>query len=328
MIARSQATVLVALGAISYGFLATITKLGYAAGFHAPELIGSQMLLGVIVLWLLAVWKGQNVRQLTLKAALSLIAVGSFSGITGMLYYISVRTIPASIAIIMLFQFVWVGLLYDWIFGRKKPTVGSLLLVFAALAGAYLASGTVYGGWSKLSLLGVLAGLGAAFSYAGTLYASGKAAVHINPWYRSALMGTGAWVIVWLVFPPTYFTPQLWLNAHWWIPVTLGLLGLIVPILCFAFGAPRIGIQMTTMLCSIELPIAVLMARIVFLERVDGLQWLGVALIMAGLIFKFVWFSRSSGGSHDVRDKDVKWGKSTKKYQAHKKEWKAGENLE
>lgn len=319
MIARSQATALVALGAVSYGFLATITKLGYAAGFHAPELIGSQMLFGVIVLWLLATWRGRNFRQLTVKAALSLIAVGSFSGITGMLYYISVRTIPASIAIIMLFQFVWVGLLYDWVFGRKKPSCASLLLVTVALVGAYLASGAVHGGWSQLSLLGVLAGLGAAFSYAGTLYASGKAAVHINPWYRSAFMGTGAWLIVWLVFPPTYLTPQLWQNAHWWMPVTLGLLGLIVPILCFAFGAPRIGIQLTTMLCSIELPISVLMARAVFLESVDGLQWLGVALIMAGLIVKFVWFTRSGGSSHDERDKYVKWDKSIKKYNSNKK---------
>ncbi|NEW06978.1 DMT family transporter [Paenibacillus sp. SYP-B3998] len=290
---RWQAVFLVLVGAASYGFLAAVTKIGYRSGFHLGELIGSQMFVGVIVLWLLALWRNKGKLPFTLPEASKLIAVGTLSGMTGILYYVSIRTIPASLAIVLLFQFVWVGVWYEWIFERKKPSLETLMSVGVSLFGGFLASGVVHDGWTQISLVGVLAGLVAAFSYAGTLYASGKAVVHMNPWFRSSLMGTGAMLLVWGVFPPYYLVTGLWWNVHIWIPIALGIMGLILPMLCFVFGAPKIGTQMTTLLCSVELPIAIFMARFVFMEAIGGLQWLGVCLIVAGLIMKFMFSSRT-----------------------------------
>lgn len=285
---HGQAAWLVAAGAVSYGLLASIAKIGYAQGFHVGEIIGSQMLIGVVLLWLLAWWRARSDLRLSWRRAFSLLAVGTLSGVTSILYYESLTRLPTSLSIVLLFQFVWVGVLYEWMFDRVKPGAATMLSLAVSLAGGLLAANVIHANFAGMSGIGIAAGLGSAFSYGGTLYASGRTALTVSPWLRASLMGTGALAIVWIALPPVFLVSgRMWELS--WVAVSLAILGIVIPLLCFVFGAPVIGTRKTTMLCAIELPVAVLLGKLVFAEIVDWLQWIGVAFIIAGLLMRFMW---------------------------------------
>ena len=57
---------------------------------------------------------------------------GCFIGLTSIFYYGAMQYLPASLAIILMFQFVWIGIILEWIFSKIKPapvTVLSIILI-------------------------------------------------------------------------------------------------------------------------------------------------------------------------------------------------------
>ncbi|HHY25507.1 MAG TPA: EamA/RhaT family transporter, partial [Desulfitobacterium dehalogenans] len=97
------------LGGCCYGMLSTIVKLAYSAGFPSSVVTGAQYFFGTILIWSLVLVTKE--KKLTLKQALKLLAAGIPFGLTGTFYYQSLQTLNASLAIIFLFQFVWIGTL-------------------------------------------------------------------------------------------------------------------------------------------------------------------------------------------------------------------------
>lgn len=99
---------IVFLGGCCYGILSTIVKLAYSAGFSALEVTGGQYLFGVVISFLMS---------------------GIPAGLTGVFYSKSLQTLDAFLAIILLFQFVWIGTLYEWVLQKRKPAGGKLLSI-------------------------------------------------------------------------------------------------------------------------------------------------------------------------------------------------------
>src|SRR5690606_2998532 len=112
------------LGAASYGILSTFVVLAYGHGYTLGEVVGSQMMVGFLLTWGLAAILGRRKNKalneglgkssggrgavkskLTVKQKVILMVAGTPTAITGLLYYESLRYIPASVAILLLFQF-------------------------------------------------------------------------------------------------------------------------------------------------------------------------------------------------------------------------------
>lgn len=117
---RLAASLLVLAGGACYGLLSTFVKLGYRDGFSTAELTGSQVLFGCLGLWLLSLARLSKIKTASFKVVVKLMASGMFTGLTGIFYYLSLKTLSASFAVILLFQFTWMGMLADWIYQRKK----------------------------------------------------------------------------------------------------------------------------------------------------------------------------------------------------------------
>jgi drug/metabolite transporter (DMT)-like permease len=66
--------------------------------------------------------------------------------------------------------------------------------------------------------------------------------------------------------------------------VLLGILGTVLPIVCFNAGIPRIGGGLAALLGSLELPVAVLVAYLLLGEPLSWWQGAGIALILAGIV--------------------------------------------
>jgi drug/metabolite transporter (DMT)-like permease len=105
---RLKYSLLVLIGACSYGILSTIMKFAYAEGFHINEVIGSQYFFGWILLLFLLLTRARY--RVTKKQALSLLLAGTATSLTGIFYGFALKKLPASIAIVLLFQFTWIGI--------------------------------------------------------------------------------------------------------------------------------------------------------------------------------------------------------------------------
>ncbi|MGE5702063.1 MAG: EamA family transporter [Clostridia bacterium] len=274
---------LVFLGACSYGILSTFVKLAYDAGFVVSDVVGSQMFLGAMMLWLPAIIVMRSKRQLNRRSGFMLLAAGIPAGLTGVFYYVSLQYIPASLAIILLFQFTWMGVLIDALLERKWPGKDRLLALLLLIAGTLLAGGVFESDIKELPAIGLVFGLLSAVSYSMTIWFSGKTAPEVNFWVRSAMMTSGSALIVFLIFPPMFFVNGS-LSAGL-LPYTLllALFGAVIPPLLFNMGIPHIGIGLGTILGAAELPTAVVMSSIVLREHVSPLQWVGVLVILLGV---------------------------------------------
>lgn len=289
---RQLAGFFVLMGGASYGLLATFVNLGYQEGYTVGDIIGSQMFLGAVFLWIAALFKYQTWPKLQWKTVVQLILAGTLSGLTGLLYYSSMQTLPASIAIVLLFQFAWIGTLYTWLFDRQKPTRQTVVSLVVILIGTVLAADIFDTGFTDLSVWGMLLGFLSAFTFAGFIYVSGRVAVQVTPWLRSPLMLTGSFLVVFILFPPVFFISGVLMEGLWKYTLPLAVLGAVVPTVCFTVGAPKLKGGVATILSSIELPVAVVMAWLILKESVHILQWVGVLLILSAIVIgelRAVW---------------------------------------
>ncbi len=284
----------VLLGAICYGILSTIVVTAYG------EVVGSQLLVGFVLAWGLVLFtkirekrkrkssagiaeKAATPAKLSWKQRLFLMAAGTPTAVTGLLYYQSLKYIPNSLAIILLFQFTWIGVLIHSVSQRKRPN-GIVFLTLAILfGGTLLAAGIIEQGLARFNWIGVILGLLSAVSYSAFILLSGKAVPSVHPAYRSGWMITGGMLLVFALFPPQFlFNGMLWGDLLVF-GLLLGFFGAFIPPVLFAVGVPHIGEGMTGILGASELPVAVMLSSLVLHEHVSLLQWTGVALVMLGV---------------------------------------------
>lgn len=277
----------VLLGACSFGILSTFVKLAYKEGFSLGDVTGIQVFFGLLILWgivLLQQLMSGKSNSSTLKEKLQLVAMGTSTGLVSIFYYKCVQTVPASIAILLLMQFTWMSLALDAILKRKLPTLAQAGTVALVLLGTCLAGRLFSAQLPPFDWPGIGFGLLAALCYTFFLTINGAAGNHMHPATKSALLLTGACLLVFSIFPPVFLVNgALWHGLLKW-GLVLSVFGTVIPPLFYAYGIPRTGLGLSAILSTAELPVAVLMSRVVLHEEVWPVQWLGVALILAAIV--------------------------------------------
>lgn len=303
----------VLIGAMSYGILSTIVVLAYGEGYQLGEVVGTQLLTGCILAWILALYtkvretrkqRSQGITKaeakrtstrITWKQKLLLMMAGAPTVVTGLLYYQSLRYIPASLAIILLFQFTWISVLIQAVSKRQRPDKVTVLTLLLLFGGTLLAAGVLGQGAAEFNMVGITLGLLSAVSYSMFIIFSGKAVPSVHPAYRSAWMITGGFLLLCILFPPYFlFNGLLW-GQLLLFGFLLGLFGAFIPPVLFAIGVPHIGGGMAGILGAAELPVAVLLSSFVLKEHVSGLQWAGVVLVLLGVVLPELYNMRRRG---------------------------------
>jgi drug/metabolite transporter (DMT)-like permease len=277
-----QYALIVFLGGCSYGVLSTFVKLAYSAGFTVTQVTGSQYLLGTVLIWGVALFSKK--KKLSLPQIGKLLLSGIPVGLTGVFYYQSLQTLDASLAIIFLFQFVWIGSLIEWMVYKKIPSTGKMVSIGILIIGSILAAGIITEGGVQISWQGTVWGLLSALTYTALIFLSGSVEKDTPPVQKSALLSTGGLITVFLFFTPTdlFHLPVLMGVAPYGL--ILGLFGVALPPLLFSIGMKHIGPGLGTILTASELPVAVILSSLVLAENVSLSQWLGVALILGGIV--------------------------------------------
>ncbi|MEH7122266.1 DMT family transporter [Bacillus sp. JJ1773] len=273
----------VLIGAAFFGFTPVFAKLGFSFGYTLGQINIVQMLISSILLWSFTLIKRASFKGLTKKNIPQIMMTGCFTGLTSIFYYGAMQYLPASLAIILMFQFVWIGIMLEWIFSKIKPAPVTILSIILILVGVFFASNVLNGDIQGLPFKGILFGILSAFTYAGFIFFSGRVAVNVDPWTRTSLMATGSTILVLVIFMreiPSVLPLEANLITS---AVGVSLFGAVLPPLFFAMGAPLISGGIANILTSIELPIAILSASIILSETITPLQWLGTAIILAAI---------------------------------------------
>lgn len=270
------------LGGCSYGVLSTFVKLAYGAGFEMPEVVGSQFLFGACLIWLLVLFRRKKITKITRSSFIKLLIAGTPSGLTGIFYYKSLMSTDASLAIIFLFQFIWIGTLLEWIFYKHIPSRNKVISIIILLFGSILAAGVI--GLDSFSWIGLGWGLLAAVTFSIFILVSGAVEKQTSAVLKSAIFSLGAFILVSILFPPMFLfdTEQLFSLAPYGL--LLGFFGVLLPPLLFSFGMPVVGPSLGTILSASELPVAVIMSAIILKETITAWQWVGVICILLGII--------------------------------------------
>lgn len=278
------------IGAISFGILSTFVKKAYSQGFSLQEVTGIQALLGMFFLWALVlityIFSNKRFSSHTRKTSKWLIlACGLTTGSVSILYYKSVQLVPASLAIVLLMQYLWIGLLVERVFFKSRPSKKQLLAAGAILGSTLLATGIFQSEWRNFDIIGILYGLLAATAYSLFLIVNGRVGNDYPPVLKSAFMITGAFIWIAILMQPfTLFQSPIFTSI---LPygLLLSVFGTVLPPLLFAYGIPKTGVPLASILSAAELPVAVCMSYFVLQEEVRFLQWIGVLLIVLIIIW-------------------------------------------
>ena len=285
---------LVGLGATSYGMLATFVKLAYDEGFTTAEVTSSQFILGILGVFIINVFQKYRTNQVVEKASpkniFHLMLSGTSLGMTSVFYYLCVKYIDVSIAIVLLMQTVWMGVLLEWFIEKRKPSNQKIISVLIVLVGTILATNLI-NNQITIDWRGILWGMLAAASFTTTMFTANKVALGISSAQRSLYMLLGGAIIVFGFGIFTQTTPYDYSIFLKW-GIFLALFGTIIPPLLMNAGFPITGIGLGSIVSALELPVSVLMAYLILNENVVFLQWIGIILIIIAIVIMNVKFRK------------------------------------
>lgn len=281
-----KGSLFIALGASSYGMLATFVKMAYQEGFSTAEVTLSQYILGFAGLLILSLFSKTKQKVKTeksnFKSVFKLILAGTSLGLTSTFYYLSVQYVPVSVAIVLLMQTVWMGVIAEMIIYKKIPGLRKIISVLIILIGTVLATNLLQDS-VIINWTGFFWGIMAAISYTATMYSSNNIELDSPPLRRSLFMILGGFIVIALIFHSS-------INAHFstgifmrW-GIVLSLFGTILPPLLFTRGMPLTGMGLGAIIASVEIPVSILVAYIWLREPVDFMQWMGIILILFAVV--------------------------------------------
>lgn len=269
-------------GAISFGVLTSFVKLAYRQEYNASEITFIQAFIGAVVLWFvffLSKKKNAGIKNVPL-----LLFAGASIGISTYLYYLSVKYIPASVAIVLLMQFTWISILIEWVIFRKKPILSELIITVVIIFGTFLASGLTAQKGITLPLKGIVLVLSASLIYSIYIVSNSRIGKNINWQNKSAWIMTGSALSIIIVnFHPIMFDNHFGLDLLKW-GIFLAIFGTILPPVLFAIGIPKVGATTSSLLMTIELPMAVISAHLILKENLTPIQITGILIMLIAII--------------------------------------------
>ena len=273
---------LVIIAASSYGLVSTIIKLAMLGGFSASEAVTSQFFIGFCLAALIFILTNRT--KLSFKGLGILILAGLLTAMTNIVYGRSLIYLPASLAVVLLFQFTWIGMVISCIAKRQLPSRIEFISLIVLFAGTIPAAGLIDVDLSQIPIQGWLWGLAAALCFSFFLFVNGKPTKSMNLSNRLLLVSFFAFLTT-----ATFQSPEIIWNGTlfgeglWVYGLALGLFGMIIPVYLFTIAVPKVGLGMSSILGAFELPIAVMVSVILLNETVTALQIVGIVIIIIGI---------------------------------------------
>ncbi|MBL4574634.1 MAG: DMT family transporter [Opitutaceae bacterium] len=282
---------LVFTGAAMFGFHSSVIKMAYGVGASVSQVFFYEFFLAAIILFLIG-WLGGGLSFRSVfktKGFLKVSVWGTIGGGgTALCLYLALLTLPVSLSIILLFQYLpWVFLL-DFIFRRKRPSKRQWWALGLIGIGTLLAAGGSINDWSGSTVTGIFWGLLSGICYGSFLFKAREFGGIGTPVLRSFVMCVviSGLALGFLLIGgvKVWEFPVGVLGDFWLIICVLAVIGQVIPLFSYSKGIPLIGSSVSGVIASIELPVATVVSCFLLNELVVLAQWGGVALITFAVI--------------------------------------------
>ena len=260
-------------------------KLAYAAGFTSAQVVASQAWFGCLFFALATLAGhalGHRWQRVGWKLALKLMGLGALTCLTSILYCYAMSVLPAPVALTLLFQFTWLGLVWQTVMTRRPPRLLQVASALVIVFGTVFASGVYKTGITGYDPVALLCALGAAVSCSLFVTLSGKVEAPCSSEQRGVIVCAGS-VVMSLTVCPDYVVSGVLAQGILPFAVIAGFFGMLCPVLLFGMGSPHLPAGLSTVMAAAELPAGLLIAMIVLGEPLGVVEWLGVAIILAGV---------------------------------------------
>jgi drug/metabolite transporter (DMT)-like permease len=275
---------MVLLGGTMYGTMSSFVKMSYSRGYHAAELSFWQAFLAAIILGLCSYFtRGKTNKGLKTKDVVPLILTGCAIGLTNFLYYESVSYIPASLAIILLMQFTWFSILLEWVIFTRKPSRLELVTVTFILIGTVMAGRLFEMETFVFSMKGVILALCSSLTYAVYIVANGRVGKGVRWQSKSMMIMAGSSLCILSINTGEVMSFHNLDHEFVLWAIFLAVIGTTIPTALFAAGISKIGAGISSILMTVELPVAILCARVVLGERISAIQMAGVIIMLSSI---------------------------------------------
>ncbi|MFA5669028.1 MAG: DMT family transporter [Balneolaceae bacterium] len=287
----------IAIGASSYGVLATFVKMANNNGISTGILTISQYFIGFVLLFIAAkmfekrsqVNQGETLNSASIKrdSKMKLVLYGTSLGFTSSFYYLSIQYLPVSVGIILLMQSIWIGLVFEFFMARhmlnKAKVIGAITTIFGTLLAVNVMEASAHIEWP-----GIVFGLMAATTFATTMVATNSVALHLPTIIRSKYLVLGGFLTVlifWNIPGISDFNLQDFdLSVFLTWGLFLAFFGTLLPPLLFSKGFPLTGVGLGSIMASLEIPVSVFSAYLLLEEQVKAIQWVGILIILLSVV--------------------------------------------
>lgn len=271
----------VIIGASSYGILSTIIKLAIRDGYTAAQAVTSQYYIGFVLAVIIFFVTHRKLPKF--GGGSTLVIAGLFTALTGTVYGKAISYMPASLAVVMLFQFTWIGMLFDCIARRRLPKRIEVIALVFLFGGTLLAAGVIDADLSGIPWQGWAWGMAAAVSFSAFLMSNSRPVEGMDMQTRLLFMSFFAAIAITFFQEPKILFDGTLVDGLWIYGLILGVFGIILPILLFSIGIPKVGAGTASILSAIELPVAVTASVLLLQEHMTILQLVGIAIILVGM---------------------------------------------
>ena len=265
------------LTATGLGAITTQAKIIYADGGNAMTVMFTRFLISTLVFGLLLAIKRRSFK-VDRQLRLPVIAVGFVWSGAMICYLLSVESISVSLAVLVLYSYPLLVLIYSFLSGQLSPSPPLILVFFIAFLGLYLA---LSGGEVKLDatglVLALLAGMGAAF----TFIKGAQVAPRLNPLVMTFWINA---IGLLMIVPLVYTQFSLPASTNGLFSLGAATLFYIIAILCQFQALARLPAATAAFILNLEPVVSILLASIILKEQLSNLQWLGVILVISVLV--------------------------------------------
>jgi drug/metabolite transporter (DMT)-like permease len=291
---RSSGTVLCIASGSAFGAMAVFGKLAYGEGVNVGTLLAVRFALAAVLFWAIVLAGGAlhemralGRRDLALGLGLGACGYAAQSGC----YFAALQRIDASLLSLLLYTFPAMVATAAVVLGRDRLDARRVAALALALGGLVLV--VAGAGTGTLDPVGAALAIAAAVVYTTYILVSDGAVGRMAPHVLSALVCTGAAVTLTVGSAALgQLHPGAVTGAGWGWLVSLTAVSTVGAILLFFAGLRRVGPTTASILATVEPVVTVVLAFLVFGERLGGIQLGGGVLVLCAVFVLNVRFAR------------------------------------
>lgn len=271
------------ISATAFGTNAILGKLAYQAGLGTAQTLAFRFVLGAVGMWAVAIALRQNPLRLPRRRLLTLLALGGiFYTAQSLAYFTALRTLPASLCVLIAYIYPSQVVIAGWLFLRRRITRWHAIALIGSFTGVVL----LVGGAQLQLAWALIFAIAAPTIYTGYILVGESVMRDVPAVGASAVIISGAGIAFSII---AGLQGELALPATaggWAVAFAIALIPTMIAISLFLAGLPRIGAARASLISAWEPVVTVVLAVILFGDSFTVVQFVGAVLILIAVMLQ------------------------------------------